>query len=515
MQTRVNAERMLIGGSLVESESQQWDESINPATEEVIGRAPAATKADVDKAVVAAETAWPAWAAMPVGERSEILLSLARKLQERADELLHVEVNDTGNTITPMRGDVRMAIDALKYFTGLGYEIKGESIPATPQNLHFSVREPYGVVGKIVPFNHPIMFAVSRAVPALVAGNAVIVKPAETSPLSTLILAEIVQSTLPPGIFNIITGKGATAGDAIVRHPKIKRLGFIGSVPTGLAIQRAAAETCVKNITLELGGKNPMIVFPDVDVDEVAQAAVNGMNFSWQGQSCGSTSRLLLHEDIHDAVLERIAKIVSSMRVGDPMDEKSQMGPINSAGQYAKVLKYVKVALDDGAELVTGGKRPAGGEFKKGFWIEPTVFSGVSAEMRIAQEEVFGPLLSVFRWGNVEEALAIANSTEFGLTAAIFWTNDLNSALWTARRVRSGYLWINGTSAHFLGTGFGGYGNSGIGREEGLEDVLSYTESKTIHLMIKPPKPMVAAVKNSKTGGESGWKGTIFGVPQD
>jgi acyl-CoA reductase-like NAD-dependent aldehyde dehydrogenase len=491
MLTRVKAERMLIGGSLVESVGQQWDDSVNPATEEVIGRAPSATKADVDKAVAAAEAAWPAWAAMSVNERSEILMILAKKLEEHAEELLRVEVADTGNTITPMRGDVRMAIETLKYFAGLGYEIKGESVPATPQNLHFTIREPYGVVGKIVPFNHPIMFAVSRAVPALVAGNAVIVKPAETSPLSTLILAEIAQSVFPAGIFNIVTGKGATAGDAIVRHPKIKRLAFIGSVPTGLAIQRAAAETCVKNVTLELGGKNPMVVFPDVDVDEVAQAAVNGMNFSWQGQSCGSTSRLLLHEDIHDAVLERVARIVSSMRVGDPMDEKSQMGPINSAGQYAKVQKYVKVALDDGAKLVTGGKRPSGGEFKKGYWIEPTVFSGVKAEMRIAQEEVFGPLLSVIRWSKVEDAVAIANSTEFGLTAAI-WTNDLNNALWTAKRIRSGYLWINGTSAHFLGTGFGGYGNSGVGREEGLEDLLSYTESKTIHLMIKPPKGLVA-----------------------
>jgi len=506
---------MLIGGSLVESESGQWDDSINPATEEVIGRAPASTRRDVDRAVVAAEEAWPAWAAKTVSERSEILLALARGLEDRADELLGVEVADTGSTITPMRGDVRMAIDALKYFAGLGYEIKGESIPATPQNLHFSIREPYGVVGKIVPFNHPIMFAVSRAIPALVAGNAVIVKPAETSPLSTLILAEIAQSVFPAGVFNIVTGKGATAGDAIVRHPKIKRLGFIGSVPTGLAIQRAAAETCVKNVTLELGGKNPMIVFPDVDVDEVAQAAVNGMNFSWQGQSCGSTSRLLLHEDIHDAVLERIAKIVSSMRVGDPMDERSQMGPINSAGQYAKVLKYVKVALDDGAKLVTGGRRPPGGEFKAGFWVEPTVFSGVTAEMRIAQEEVFGPILSVIRWTNVEDALAIANSTEFGLTAAV-WTNDVNSALWTARRVRSGYIWINGTSAHFLGTGFGGYGNSGVGREEGLDDVLSYTESKTIHLMIRQPKLKLAKVKDPTAIPKgSGWSGTAFGVPQD
>lgn len=483
---RIESERMLIGGELVASSSAQWDDSVNPATEETIGRAPAADKADVERAVVAAEQAWPKWAAMTVDERSAILLTLADKLNQRADELLRIEVADTGNTITPMRGDVKMAIDSLKYFAGLGYEIKGESVPATPDHLHFSVREPYGVVGKIVPFNHPILFAVSRSAPALIAGNAVIVKPAETSPLSTLVLAEIARDVFPPGVFNILTGAGRVAGDAIVRHPKIKRLAFIGSVPTGMAIQRAAAEVCVKNVTLELGGKNPMIVFPDANVDEVAQAAVNGMNFSWQGQSCGSTSRLLLHADIHDAVLERVVKIVSSLRLGDPMDERSQMGPINSAGQFEKVKQYVRIAREDGAKLETGGKRPDGAEFKKGYWIEPTVFSQVQPGMRIAQEEVFGPILSVLKWSNVEQAIEIANSTEYGLTASI-WTNDLNRALWTAKRVRSGYQWVNGYSAHFLGAGFGGFGNSGVGREECLEDLLSYTESKMIHVMLKAP----------------------------
>lgn len=483
---KVKSELMLIGGQLVGSSAGKWDLSTNPATEEVIGRSPAATREDVDRAVAAGEAAFPAWAALTADERGKLLLRFAEKIEERSEELLEAEVLDTGNTITPMRGDVNWAVKSLRYYVGLGMELKGETVPASKGNLHFSVREPYGVVGKILPFNHPVMFAVSRSAPALVAGNTVVVKPAETSPLSTLILAEIAKDALPPGVMNIVTGQGRVVGDAIARHPKIKRLAFIGSVPTGLAIQRAAAESCVKNVTLELGGKNPMIVFPDVDVDEVAQAAVNAMNFTWQGQSCGSMSRLMLHADIHDAVLKRVVEIVSSMRVGDPMRDDTDMGPINSAGQYQKVLNYVEIAKSEGARLETGGKRPVGAQFEKGYWIEPTVFSGVTRDMRIAREEVFGPILSVLKWSDVEEAIAIANSTEFGLTAAI-WSNDINNALATSRRIRSGFQWINGYSAHFLGTQYGGMGNSGVGREEGLEDLLSYTETKMINIMLRSP----------------------------
>jgi aldehyde dehydrogenase (NAD+)/betaine-aldehyde dehydrogenase len=254
--------------------------------------------------------------------------------------------------------------------------------------------------------------------------------------------------------------------------------------PTGLAIQHSAAEVAVKKVTLELGGKNPTIVFPDVDLEEVAQAAIAGMNFSWQGQSCGSTSRLLLHEDIYDEVLERVIAKTVALRLGDPMDDRTQMGPVNSKIQYDKVQRYVQIAKDEGARLVNGGKRPAGADFKRGFWIEPTVFAEVDQGMRIAREEVFGPILSVLKWSTLEQAIEIANGTEYGLTAAI-WTNDINLALTTAKRVRSGYQWINGVSTHFLGTGFGGMGNSGVGREECMEDLLSYTETKTIHVMLK------------------------------
>jgi aldehyde dehydrogenase (NAD+)/betaine-aldehyde dehydrogenase len=475
------ADRMLIGGELVHSSSGEFDLSINPATEEIIGRSPRGTKEDVDRAVQAAEAAWPGWAATTPAERGARMRAFGEALKARAEEILHVEVADTGNTITPMRGDVGMAVDSLAYYAGLAHELKGETIPATPDNLHITLREPYGVVARIAPFNHPLMFAVARTAAALAAGNAVVVKPPETSPLSALVLAEVARDALPPGVFNIVTGTGATVGDAIVRHPGIKRIAFIGSPATGRAIQRAAAETSVKHVTLELGGKNPLIAFPDTDADTVAAAAVRGMNFTWQGQSCGSTSRLLLHEDIYDAVLERVVARVAALRLGDPSDPSSDMGPVNSRLQYDKVMSFFASAKQDGARLMTGGGRPDG--FAKGFWVEPTVYADVRPGMRLWQDEVFGPILSVGRWRTTDEAIALANSTEYGLTGAV-WTNDIRNALNVARRVRSGHMWINGVSSHFLGVPFGGMKNSGVGREEGIEEMFSYTETKTINIML-------------------------------
>lgn len=481
----VASERMLIGGELVESLSGKWDESINPATGEVIGRSPAGEERDVARAVSAAELAWPKWFALQPKERAETLRLLGERLRQHSEELLRVEVLDTGNTINSLRMDVGMSVDSLNYYAGLAYEIKGETIPSIAENLHLTVREPYGVVARIAPFNHPLMFAVARTAAALAAGNAVIVKPPETSPLSSLVLSEIAREVFPPGVFNVVTGGGASVGDALVRHPAIKRIAFIGSVATGRAIQKAAAESGVKHVSLELGGKNPMIVFPDVDVDTAAKAAVGGMNFAWQGQSCGSTSRLLLHADIHDAVLARVIDIVSGFRIGDPMDPSFNAGPLNSAGQLAKTQKYIEVGKQDGARLLVGGKKPSGKAFERGFWIEPTVFGDVTPGMRIAREEVFGPILSVLRWNTENEVVDIANSTEFGLTASI-WTNDIHRALRTARRVRSGHQWINGFAAHYTGVPFGGFKNSGVGREEGLEELLSYTESKTINIVLRP-----------------------------
>ncbi len=441
------------------------------------------TKEDVNGAVAAAQKAWPEWARTPIKDRAEILRQFGLNLLARRDEILRVEVADTGNTIKPMRADVQHAVDSLNYYSGIAHELKGETIPATSDHLHLTIREPYGVVARIVPFNHPLMFAVARTAAALASGNAVVVKPPETSPLSAMLLAEVAAASLPPGLFNVVTGHGRTVGDAIVRHPEIKRIAFIGSVETGRAIQRAAAETSVKHVSLELGGKNPMIVFPDNDPDEIARAAISGMNFTWQGQSCGSTSRLLIHEDLHDRVLEALTERVAKLRVGDPMSEDSEMGPVNSAGQLRKVLAYIDGAQQEGARLTTGGAAPTGEMFRRGYWVRPTVFANVTPAMKIWREEIFGPVLSIARWRTFDEALELANDVEYGLTAAI-WTRDIKNALNAARRVRSGHIWINTVGPHYLGVPYGGLKNSGVGREEGLEELLSYTETKVINIKL-------------------------------
>lgn len=479
----LNNPRMLIGGKLVESDGGQWLESINPANEEVIGAVPQGTAGDVARAVEAAEAAQPAWAALAVPERAKYLRALADALTAQHEHILRTEVIDTGNTITKMRGDVAAAVGQLNYYAGLGYEVKGVTVPATPGNLHLTVREPYGVVGRIVAFNHPLMFAASKMGPPLIAGNTIVIKPSEQSPLSACILAEICAEVFPPGVVNIVTGLGREVGDALVRHPKVKRLAFIGSVPTGMAIQRSAAEVGVKNVTLELGGKNPMIVFPDADLDKAIPAAINGMNFAWQGQSCGSTSRLFLHADIYDRFVTELAERVSKMRVGEPLDDTSEMGPINNKGQFEKVHHYIEVGKEDGGRLMTGGDRPAGKTFEKGYWVNPVVFADMTPGMRLAREEVFGPVLSVFRWSDVDEVIKVANSVEYGLTGAV-WTRDIATAIRTARRVASGYIWINGVGAHYPAMPFGGFRNSGTGREESIEEMLTYTEEKSINIML-------------------------------
>lgn len=474
---------LLIGGELVPGEANQWIESVNPATEEKIGEVPAGNAADVNKAVAAAEKAQPAWAALDIKERGKYLHKLAKRIRERADELLRTEVVDTGNTITKMKVDIEGSAEALEWYTGLAIEMKGESVPASAKHLHVTVREPYGVVARIVPFNHPLSFAVRGLAGPLISGNTVVIKPPETSSLSAMILAEMSREIMPPGTVNIVTGNGMPAGDAIVRHPRVKRIAFTGSVPTGMMIQRAAAESGIKALTLELGGKNPFIVYPDADADKVAEAAIAGMNFAWSGQSCGSTSRLMLHESLYKKVLDRVTERVAEIKIGDPLDPKSGMGPLNSKRHYEKVCSMVQSGVSDGAKLMFGGKRPEGKDFQRGFWLQPTVFGDVHAQMRIAREEIFGPVLSVFSWRDEDATIELANSLEYGLTAAV-WTNDIKRALKAARKVQSGMVWVNGVGNHFKGTPYGGYKNSGVGRESCLEELLSYTEIKTIQIFL-------------------------------
>jgi betaine-aldehyde dehydrogenase len=476
--------RMLIDGELTLGDGGacgQWIDSHDPATLEPTGRVPAATARDIDRAVRSAAKAQIAWAARSVWERAAALRALATAIRARGPEILVLEARDTGNTIGKLQADVQIAAGYLEYFAGLASELKGETIPATASGLHLTLREPFGVVARIVPFNHPFMFAAAHLAAPLMAGNAVVVKTPETSPLTGSILAELCHATLPPGLVNIVHGFGMPAGDALVRHPLVRRIGFTGSVATGLAIQRAAAESGVKHVTLELGGKNPFIVFPDADLDRVVEIAVAGMNFSWAGQSCGSTSRLLLHESVHDFVVERVAARMKSLRLGSPLDAASEMGPVNSARHRERIMALIDSARSEGARLVTGGGRPVGEGFAKGYWIEPTLFADVTPAMRIAREEAFGPVVCAQRFASEEEAIAIANGTDFGLTAAV-WTRDLPRALRLVRAVQAGTVWINTAGQHFVGTPFGGWKDSGLGGEECLEELLSYSQIKAVHV---------------------------------
>lgn len=474
---------MLIDGELTAGEggaSGSWIDSEDPATLELTGRVPAATAGDVDRAVRAAARAQQEWARKSVWERASSLRALAAAIRARGSEILELEARDTGNTIGKLQADVQIAAGYLEYFAGLGSELKGETIPATANGLHFTLREPYGVVARIVPFNHPFMFAAAHLAAPLMAGNAVVVKTPETSPLTGSILGELCRDALPSGLVNIIHGHGMPAGDALVRHPLVRRIGFTGSVATGLAIQRAAAQTAVRHVTLELGGKNPFIVFPDADLDRVVEHAVSGMNFSWAGQSCGSTSRLLLHASIYDELVERVAERLRTLRLGSPLDPTVDMGPVNSARQFARVCEFINSAKAEGARLVAGGGRPAGEKFSQGYWIAPTLFADVRPEMKIAREEIFGPVVCALRFEDESEALQIANSTDYGLTAAV-WTRDLPRALRFVRTLQSGTVWVNTAGQHFVGTPFGGWKDSGLGGEECLEELLSYSQIKAVH----------------------------------
>jgi acyl-CoA reductase-like NAD-dependent aldehyde dehydrogenase len=474
--------RMLIDGALVESSDGSWMESVNPATEAPIGKVPRGTAADVQRAVAAAEAAQVTWRELSVSARAGYLNRLADAVEARAEDLLAIEVADTGNTITGMAGDIASCVERVRYNAALGYELQGETIPGASDRLQLTLREPYGVVGRIVAFNHPAAMAIHGVAAPLMAGNTMVMKPSEQCSLSAALFGEIAREVLPPGVLNIVMGD-REVGDALVRHPRVKRLSFVGSVQTGMAIQRAAAEVAVKSISLELGGKNPFIVFPDAPIEAVADAAVSAMNFTWQGQSCNSTSRLFVHEAIHDAVLEAVVARVKAIRVGNPAFRSTQMGAMVSAAQRDRTEAYVRIALEEGARLVTGGRRPAGPDFEKGYWYEPTVFADVMQDMRIAREEVFGPILSVLRWSREDEVLAMANSTEYGLTGVV-WSRDISQALRTAKRLESGYIWVNGSTTNAKALPFGGYKNSGIGRERGLQELYSYTESKSVQIYL-------------------------------
>jgi betaine-aldehyde dehydrogenase len=467
------------GGKWHDPKGGRYVEQTNPGTGDSLGKAADAGADDIDAAVKAAKAALKEWKRVPPLERAKMLKKIAEVLRNNAGELAMIDAADCGNPIAEMIMDATIAAAQIDFFAGLVTEMKGASIPMGPDRINFSVREPLGVVGRIVPFNHPFMFIAGKAAAPLAAGNTIVMKPPEQAPLSSLRLAELIDGLLPPGVFNLVPG-GKEAGAALASHPDVAKIGLIGSVPTGKAVMRAAADT-LKGVLLELGGKNALIAYPDADPDAVAGGVVGGMNFTWCGQSCGSTSRAFIHDKIYDAVLEKVKTKIKHWKPGIPTDPATTMGAIISKVQFDRVMGYIESAKSEGARLVTGGGRPSDPALSKGFYIEPTVFADVKPTMKIAREEIFGPVVGVFKWSDEATMFEQVNAVEYGLTASI-WTNDLTTAHRAAANVEAGFVWINDVSKHFIGAPFGGVKQSGIGREECLEELLSFTQEKNINI---------------------------------
>ncbi|WP_332684926.1 aldehyde dehydrogenase family protein [Bosea sp. (in: a-proteobacteria)] len=474
------------GGGWHHPASGRYSATLNPGLNEAICEVAEAGAADVDAAVAAAREAFRNWRRVAPLERGRILKAMAEVVRKNARELAGLDAQNCGNPITEMLGDANIAAAQLDFFGGLVTEMKGDTIPMGPDALNLSVRQPLGVVARILAFNHPFMFCAGKIAAPLAAGNVVIVKPPEQAPLSSLRLAELVEGLLPPGVFSVLPG-GREAGAALACHPGVDKVALIGSVPAGRAVMRAASET-IKPVLLELGGKNALIAFADADPDAVADAMIGGMNFTWCGQSCGSTSRAFLHEAIYEEVLAKVPAKVARFVPGIPTEPATTMGAIISGTQHERILGFIASARAEGARLVTGGGVPGAPELAKGFYVEPTVFADVTPAMRIAREEIFGPVLAVARWRDEAAMLEEVNSVEYGLTCSI-WTHDLGKAHRTAMEVEAGFVWINEVSKHFLGAPFGGWKQSGIGREECLGELIAFTQEKNIHVSLKQGKP--------------------------
>ena len=472
--------KMMIGGKWVESRSGKRYTTMNPAYDEPLADVPDGNAEDIQAAVDAGKAAFPAWSRMHVDDRVKHCKAFANGVRAMAREFGMLDALDSGNPFLPMVDDAKKGASLHDFFGGLGMEIKGETIPTPGGGLDYTRPEPYGVVARIIPFNHPISFAAGKIAPGLVAGNTVILKVAEQTPLSALLMGKLVQAHFPPGVVNIVTGDGPNCGAPLTRHKDVRRIAFTGSVETGKAIMAAAG---IKSVSLELGGKNPLIIYPDVDIDKAAAAAVAGMNFTVaQGQSCGSNSRVFVHGKIHDQFMAAVIERVKKIRIGLPELETTQMGPVITREHYHRVMGYIDAGKKEGAKLVYGGGHAAGEHLKKGYFIDATIFDGVKHGMKIEQEEIFGPVMSVLTWDDEATMLHEVNDIEFGLCANI-WTNDLGTALRMADAVEAGYVWINGHGGkRFKGAPFGGYKDSGIGREHSISELMSYTQVKNINV---------------------------------
>lgn len=481
--------QLYIAGEWTDPSSGQWLDSTDPYSGEAWCQVPRGTAADVDAAVEAAHRAFTSgpWPRMSAAQRGAVLRQLAALLESNAEHIGRIEQRDNGKLITEVLNQARGAAQWFYYYAGLADKVAGQVVPMpNPETLNLVKYEPLGVVAAITPWNSPLTLTSWKVAPALAAGNTVVIKPSEYTSASLLEFARLCgQAGLPPGVVNVVTGYGAEVGEPLVRHPRVAKVAFTGGDAAGQRINEIVASD-FKKVTLELGGKSANIVYDDADIDQAVLGAVTGI-FSAAGQTCMAGSRLLLQDSIHDAFVARLRSVVESARIGDPRDPKTQIGPIATRPQFEKILSYIDIATAEGARCVAGGHALSGDGFGQGQFIAPTIFVDVLPSMRIAQEEVFGPVLSVLRFKDEEEAVRIANDVQFGLAGAV-WSRDLHRALWTADRLQAGTVWVNNYRATSFATPFGGYKRSGIGREGGVDAIKEYLQTKSIWVTTQPKR---------------------------
>src|SRR5213593_4749575 len=478
--------RMVIGGESVDAADGQTFDVVNPAIGRTIATAPLGGKEDVDRAVAAAQKAfeepkgWPTWAA---GKRGRTLAKFAELIKKSSEELAQLESRNTGKPITSARGEIIGSSLVFDYYAGAANKIFGQTIPVSKPGLDLTLREPIGVVGLIVPWNFPLLMAAWKVAPALAAGNTAILKPASYTPLTAIRLGELaLEAGIPAGVLNVVTGPGGTAGASIAAHPGIGKVAFTGETTTGQEIMRLASGN-VKKISLELGCKSPNIVFADADLERFAKESPYSV-FDNAGQDCCARSRILVERSAHDQVVELFAEATRKVKVGDPADESTEVGPLISTKQRDRVKDYIEIGLGEGATIVVGGAAPDDPALADGAYLMPTVFDGVRNDMRIAAEEIFGPVVVVIPFDTEEEALRLANATPYGLSGSI-WSRDIGKALRTATALQSGVISVNSNSSVHTEAPFGGYKMSGIGRELGMAALDLYTETKNVFIDLR------------------------------
>lgn len=472
--------KLFIDGKWVEPHSGKTFATTNPANEQEIMQIALSDDADVDAAVAAARTAYEngPWSKLSASERGKILYKIGEAITAHADELAYYETIDIGKPISESRNiDVPFVADLFEYYAGWANKFHGETIPVRGNFLNYTLREPLGVVGAITPWNFPFLLAAWKIAPALAMGNTVVHKPSEQSPLSALKFAEVCQQAgLPEGAYNVVTGSGRTTGMAMVRHPGIDKIAFTGGTSTGITIMQEAAKT-LKKVTLELGGKSPNIVLDDADLDAAVRGALVGIFYN-KGEVCAAGSRLFVQESAHDQFMDKLLERAKKMQVGDPLDPKTRFGPLCSSAQLSNVLSYIGAGKEEGAKLVLGGERAKVGD-GKGYYIQPTIFDGVSNQMKIAREEIFGPVLAAIRFRDLDDLIAQANDSIYGLAAGV-WTRDVKKAHYVAKKLKAGTVWINTYNVYDPASPFGGYKQSGFGRELGMHALEHYTQVKSV-----------------------------------